>query len=149
MTEYSTTGEICFPLEDYDDGFLNENGTKIIDELTPYFKLYTPDYWFAELKIDFDVDVSHSPAYWSDVTGGSPEEYDDERTVTHAELLFTANAPDGTKIEHVHRWAYSKNATDYENYIVYALQDAFAKTIQEAEVHFPEPDDKYDTDPRV
>ena len=149
MTQYSTTADICVELDFNKDGFLSENPPKVIAELTPYFKLYNPDYWVAELKIHFDVDVSPSPAYWSDVTGGSPEEHSDERTVTHAELIFTADAPDGTKIEHVHGWAYGKNATDYENYIVYALQDAFVKTIQAAEVHFPEPDDKYDTDPRV
>ena len=149
MTQYSTTDEICFQLDINDAGFLSENPPKVIDELTPYFKLYNPDYWVAELKIHFDVDVSHSPAYWSDVTGGSPEEHSDERTVTHAELIITADAPDGTEIKHVHEWAYGKNAPEYENRIIYAIQDAFAKTIQESEVHFPEPDDKYDTDPRV
>ena len=172
MTQYSTTDEICFQLDINDAGFLSENPPKVIYELTPYFKLYNPDYWVAELKvaelkIHFDVDVSHSPAYWSDVTGGSPEEHSDERTVTHAELILTAEAvqpkgilldPNNLKfplsrpteeIKHVHEWAYGKNAPEYENRIIYAIQDAFAKTIQESEVHFPEPDDKYDTAPRV
>ena len=154
MTQYSTTADICVELDFNKAGFLSENPPKVIDELTPYFKLYNPDYWVAELKVSelkihFDVDVSHSPAYLSDVTGGSPEEHSDERTVTHAELIITADAPDGTEIKHVHEWAYGKNAPAYENRIIYALQNAFAKTIQEAEVRYPEPDDKYDTDPRV
>ena len=162
MTEYSTTAEICFQLDINDDGYLAENRAKVIDELYPYFELYNPDYWVAELKIHFDVDVSYSPAYWSDVTGGSPEEHSDERTVTHAELILTAKAvhprsfldPPGLKrpteeIKHVHEWAYGKNSPAYKNRIIYAIQDAFAKRIQEAEVRYPEPDDKYATDPRV
>ena len=153
MTQHSTTDEICFELDFNKDGYLSENPPKVIDELTPYFKLYNPDYWLPTLTICFDVDVSYSPAYWSDVTGGSPEEYDDERTVTHAELMLQnwmiSDGPANPGFEHVHKWSLSKHARSHENRIIYALQDAFAKTIQEAEVRFPEPDDKYATDPRV
>ena len=149
MTQYSTTSEICVELDFNKDGYLSENPSKVIKELWPYFKLYNPDYWLPTLTICFDVDVSYSPAYWSDVTGGSPEEYDDERTVTHAELLLQSWLINDSVQEHEYKWSPTKHARSHNNRIIYALQDAFAKTIQEAEVRYPEPDDKYATDPRV
>ena len=149
MTQYSTTSEICVELDFNKDGYLSENPSKVIDELTPYFTLYNPDYWLPTLTICFDVDVSYSPAYWSDVTGGSPEEYDDERTVTHAELLLQSWLINDSVQEHEYKWSPTKHARSHNNRIIYALQNAFAKTIQEAEVRYPEPDDKYATDPRV
>ena len=149
MTQYSTTSEICVELDFNKDGFLSENPIKVIKELLPYFTLYNHEYWLPTLTIYFDVDVSYSPAYWSDVTGGSPEEYDDERTVTHAELLLQSWMINDSVKEHEYKWSPTKHARSHNNRIIYALQNAFAKTIQEAEVRYPEPDDKYATDPRV
>ena len=150
MTQYSTTADICVELDFNKDGFLSENPTKVIKELWPYFTLYNYECenWLPTLTIYFDVDVSYSPAYWSDVTGGSPEEYDDERTVTHAKLLLKTWLNASVQ-KHEYKWSLTKHARSHNNRIIYALQNAFAKTIQEAEVRYPAPDDKYDTDPRV